>query len=237
MQSLRSFVMKKISLLVVAVTSLTLGARAFADDQVTCPTPEVAPPPPAVQGPEPVQSNAHQPALGGIGMALHLGGGLDDFSGDTMRNTTGVGFGWTARVLFGTHSIIAGELSYIGSAQAVDRFGLSGRSTLYGNGAQADVRLNMTTAYFLQPFLYGGVAWRHYSLSTGSTNTSDISDSTDTFEVPFGAGIATYVHEIAFEVRAEYRFAWADHAIVPGPNGNAPLLDRWGISSSAGIAF
>jgi hypothetical protein len=220
MQRLRSFVMKKISLLVVAVTWLALLARAFADA------------PPEDYGPPP----AHQPALG-IGMALALGGGLDDFTGDDMRNTTGVGFGWTARVLFGTHSIIAGELAYIGSAQGIDRFGLAGRSTLYGNGAQADVRLNTTTDYFLQPYLYGGVAWRHYSLSAGSPNTSDIADSTDTFEVPLGVGLATYVHEIVFEVRGEYRFSWADHAIVPGPNGNAPLLDRWGLSSSAGIAF
>ncbi len=210
--------MKKISLLVVAVTWLALGARALADEY----------------GAQPMRANAYVPALG---VAIHLGGGLDDFAGSTMRDTTGVGFGWTARLLFGTHSILAGELAYIGSAQAVDRLGLTGRSTLYGNGAQADLRLNATTHFPLQPFLYGGVAWRHYSLSSGSTNLSDVADSTDTFEVPVGVGIATYVHEIVFEVRGEYRFSWADHAIVPDPSGNIPLLDRWALTSSAGIAF
>lgn len=214
--------MLKISLSVVVATWLAQGALAFAQ-----------PPPPSDQPPPPT---AHEPALG-IGVALNLGGGLDDFAGSTMRNTTGVGFGYTARALFGTHSFIAGEVAYIGSAQGVDRLGLSGRSTLWGNGAQADLRVNVTTGYFLQPYVYGGVAWRHYTLTTQSSNLSDVSDSTDTFEVPVGVGIATYVHEIVFEVRGEYRFAWADHAIVPDSSGGTPLLDRWAVISSAGIAF
>lgn len=213
--------MVKIPVSVLAATWLALGARAFAQ------------PPPSDQGLVP---STHEPVLG-IGVAVSLGGGLDDFAGSTMRDTTGVGFGWTARALFGTRSIVAGELAYIGSAQGVDRLGLSGRSTLYGNGAQADLRLNVPTGIFLQPYVYGGVAWRHYTLTTGGSNLSDVADSTDTFEVPVGVGIATYVHEIVFEVRGEYRFSWADHAIVPDSGGGTPLLDRWAVTSSAGIAF
>src|SRR5690242_13986783 len=109
--------MVKISLSVVAATWLAFGALASAD-----PYPQPTPPPPEEPGPAP---NTHAPALG-IGVAINLGGGLDDFAGSTMRDTTGVGFGWTARALFGTHSFLAGEVSYLGSAQGVDRLGLRG---------------------------------------------------------------------------------------------------------------
>jgi hypothetical protein len=174
--------------------------------------------------------------LFGVGVALSGGGGFEDYVGSAMRDTTGVGTSWAVRGMIGTHSYIAGELAYIGSAQAIQRLGLTGRSTLFGNGAQLAVRVNATVHYAIQPFFYGGVAWRHYSLST-SNNFSDAADSTDTLEVPVGIGFATYAHGIMFDVRGEYRFCWANHAIVPDSNGGTPNLDRWAVVGSSGISF
>lgn len=185
----------------------------------------------------PARGDAHHTAMFGIGVGLSAGGGIDDYVGSTMRETTGIGGGWAARATFGTRSYIAGELAYIGSAQSIQRLGLTGRSTMYGNGAQAVLRVNATVAYAIQPFIYGGVAWRHYSLSTSTANFSDVVDSTDTFEVPLGIGLATYAHGIMFDLRGEYRFCWADHAIVPDSSGGTPNLDRWAVISSAGVAF
>jgi hypothetical protein len=232
---------------------LSMGGSASARPTASAPAPDdadrdetAAPPPTALAGAaaQPEQPANEQPTSGhpesrallGLGFALTAGGGIDDYVGSTMRDTTGIGGGWTIRATFGTHSFIAGELSYIGSAQSVQRLGLAGRSTLYGNGAQAVVRVNATVAFSVQPFAYGGVAWRHYSLSTDE-NFSDVAGSTDAFEVPVGGGLATYAHGIVFDLRGEYRFCWANHAIVPDGNGGTPNLDRWAVISSAGYSF
>ncbi len=255
--------MNKMTLYLAALAGLAVvstGGRASAQARSTTATPsddsdgsETAARPTSAAATEPNASGSSAPAQPlasvdpppaaprppalGIGFGLVAGGGIDDFVGSTMRDTTGIGGGWTVRATFGTRSYIAGELAYIGSAQSINRLGLVGRSTLYGNGAQAVLRVNATDHLSIQPFAYGGVAWRHYSLSTSSTNTSDVASSTDAFEVPLGGGIATYTHGIMFDLRAEYRFSWASHAIVPDSSGNSPLLDRWAVLSGAGVCF
>jgi hypothetical protein len=239
-----------------ALIVATVGGSAFAQDPpqgtsdqptdpVTCPTPNV-PPPQAQAQPQPMPAAEPMPYeaqtgaetwLHDVGLGLSVGGGVEDFSGSTMRNTTGTGGSWTARLTFGTHEYIAGEASYIGSAQSINRLGLSGNSELIGNGAQAALRINGTTHYPVQPFLYGGAAWRHYNLNTSGTNFSDVVDHADAFEIPLGVGVAGYVSGVMLEARGEYRFGWADHDIVTQSNGGTPLMDRWGVTGNIGYSF
>ncbi len=234
----------------------TQGTSDEATDPVTCPTPNVPPataqqpaqaapqaapaPAPTYYGNEPAPSEGQYTAetwAHDVGLGLSVGGGVEDFSGSTMRDTTGTGGSWTARLTFGTHSYIAGEAAYIGSAQSIQRLGLASNSELIGNGAQADLRINGTTNYPVQPFVYGGAAWRHYSLNTSGTNFSDVIDHADAFEVPLGVGVAGYVEGVMLEARGEYRFGWADHDIVTQANGGTPLMDRWGVTGNIGYSF
>jgi hypothetical protein len=170
-----------------------------------------------------------------IGVGLSVGGGVDDFVGDIMRSTTGVGGSWTARLTIGTRSLVAGEVSYIGSAQSISALGLSNNSTLIGNGAQAVLRLNGTTDYPVQPFIYGGAAWRHYSLNTSNPNFSDVRDNSNALEVPVGIGLAGYYEGFMFDARGEYRFGWVDNNILGG--SGTPLMDRWGVTGNLGYSF
>ena len=172
-----------------------------------------------------------------IGLGISVGGGVDDFVGDTMRGATGVGGDWTARLTIGTRSFIAGEFSYIGSAQSISRLGLSSNSELIGNGAQAALRINGTVDFPIQPFIYGGLAWRHYSLNNSGANFSDVSNSNDTLEVPLGAGVGAYLSGLMLDVRGEYRFAWGNHTLVPDSNGGDSLLDRWAVTGNIGYSF
>jgi len=171
------------------------------------------------------------------GVGLSVGGGVEDFSGSTMRDTTSTGGAWTARLTFGTHSYIAGEASYIGSAQRIQRLGLATDSDLIGNGAQAAIRINGTRYFPVQPFIYGGAAWRHYNLNTSGTNFSDVIDHAEAFELPVGVGVAGYVGGVMLEARGEYRFAWTDHDLVTGTSGTTPLMDRWGVTGNLGYSF
>jgi hypothetical protein len=213
---------------------------------ISCPVPNAPPPsaqpvaqpvpPPAPVSAEPMEAPAAPSNwIHDVGLALSIGGGVDDFVGDTMRNTTAIGGSWTARLSLGTRSFIAGEASYIGSAQRISALGLANNSELIGNGAQAVLRLNGTIDYVVQPFIYGGAAWRHYSLNTSSTNFSDVRGSTDAFEVPVGIGVAGYFSNLMLDVRGEYRFGWTNHDLITG-TGN-PLMDRWGVTGNLGYAF
>jgi hypothetical protein len=240
-----------------ALIVATVGGSAFAQDPpqgtsdqptdpVTCPTPNVPPQQTQQQQAQPMYGSEPQPVeahtgaetwVHDIGVGLAVGGGVEDFSGSTMRNTTSTGGSWTARLTFGTHQYIAGEASYIGSAQSINRLGLSGNSELIGNGAQAALRINGTINYPIQPFLYGGAAWRHYSLNTSGTNFSDVVSSSDAVEIPLGVGVAGYVGNLMLEARGEYRFGWVNHDIVTQSNGGTPLMDRWGVTGNIGYSF
>jgi hypothetical protein len=166
--------------------------------------------------------------------AISVGGGVDDFARSNARRQTNIGGSWNARVTLGAHSYVAAELSYIGSAQTLKMFGSD--QTLYGNGAQGAVRLNLLPDLAVTPFAYGGAAWRYYSTSGGTFgNTHD-----DKLEVPVGGGIAAYVADMMFDVRGEYRIAPNDEHISGNATGVEALsgnFDRWGVTGNVGAVF
>jgi hypothetical protein len=213
------------------------------DEPITCP----APGPVAQAGPtnQPYQPPMNeQPAethyhdwWHETGLALSAGGGVSDFVGTTMRDTTGTGGDWNVRLTLGTRSFIAGEVSYIGSAQSISALGLENNADLIGNGAQAALRLNGTVDYGVQPFAFGGAAWRHYSLHESGPNLSDVRNSADALEVPLGIGLAGYISGVMLEARGEYRFGWTDHDIVPTVTGESPKMDRWDVTGNIGYEF
>ena len=231
---------------------LTAGGIAYADDDtepVTCPpqpppqtaSAEPLPPspqptyvaPPPAEG-ETVSPNSH--LLGGFGATISAGGGVTDFAKSGMRDVTNIGGSWNVSMLFGSRSYIAGEVAYIGSAQSIHGpLGFNSNSTLVGNGAQADLRLNGTIDYPLQPFVYGGAAWRHYSATNENPNLVSLSDNV--LEVPAGLGVAAYVDGLAIEVRGEYRFAFFGNDMIPGVSTSNGQLDRWGVSGNIGYEF
>jgi hypothetical protein len=211
----------------------------------TTTTPPPAPQPAPMAEPTPmpapdvdvVVSEPELPWYETMGIGLSIGGGVDDFVGDGFTDATGIGGGWNVRATFGTRSLFALEGSYIGSAQDIETFGAADDATLYGNGLQAAGRLNILPQESVQPFLYAGVAWRHYDIS--DTLTADVDDSDDVFEVPVGLGLAGYVAGLMADVRAEYRGAWGAD-LVPSIDDDGAIIsemDRWGITGSLGAEF
>jgi hypothetical protein len=213
------------------------------DEPITCPAP-VAQAGPVNPAPTYNQPYNEQPATTeyhdfwhDTGFAISAGGGASQFVGTTMRDLTGTAGNWTVRATLGTKSFIAGEVSYIGSAQSINALGLNTNADLIGNGAQLALRLNGTVDYGVQPFIYGGAAWRHYSLTNSSPNFSDVRNNTNALEVPLGVGIAGYWGNVMLDARGEYRFGWTDNDIVPTINGDSPKMDRWEATGNIGYAF
>lgn len=164
--------------------------------------------------------------------AISVGGGVDDFVHSNAKALTSTGGSWDARLSMGVHSYVGAELSYIGSAQTMTMNGAS--QTLYGNGAQGVVRLNLLPDLWITPFGYGGAAWRYYSTSGGPFGNSH----DDKLEVPLGGGIAAYVADLMFDVRGEYRIAPnSEHVSGTGIEAISGNFDRWGVTGNIGAVF
>jgi len=178
-------------------------------------------------------------ALSDMGFALSAGGGVDGFIDDSARDFTNDGGAWDVRAVLGTRSMLGLEVSYIGSAQSIDALGLDDDALLVGNGAQGALRLNLAVDSTVTPFVYGGAAWRHYTLST-DTNTSDILDSDDVLELPLGAGVAFRYAGLIIDARGELRASLYDDLmpLTNATNGeDEASMNRWGVKANIGYEF
>lgn len=178
-----------------------------------------------------------------LGWSLSLGGGVTGFTGDTMRDTTNDGGNWSVRAGLGTRMPLTLEAAYIGSAQEIDALGLDTSAVLVGNGIQGNLRVNGTMGDIpVQPFLYGGVAWRRYQLQNTDFNTSDVSGEDDVFEIPLGVGVGFKTSGFTIDVRGEYRHAFSEDLFPSqstdlGELGDQASLHRYGINANVGIEF
>src|SRR5262249_25674527 len=93
-------------------------APADASGQVSCPPDVACPPPPPVISVVPVPTPEPEPETPWyetLGWSFAVGGGVDDFARNVMRDATSIGGSWAARLMAGTNSYFALEVSYIGS--------------------------------------------------------------------------------------------------------------------------
>jgi len=173
------------------------------------------------------------------GVEVALGGGVEDFTNDTLRNTTTTGGSWNVRVAVGTRTPLAFEGAYIGSAQPIDALGLDGDAVLLGNGLEALARVNLTQTE-IQPFAFGGLGWRRYSIRNENFNTSAVAESDDVLEIPLGVGVAAKYRGFVFDARGEFRIARQED-LMPALNAEDPTEDadmhRWAVNANIGYGF
>jgi hypothetical protein len=184
----------------------------------------------------PTYSREHESTLERYGIGVALGGGVEGFTNNTMRDATNDGGGWNVRLALGTRSMIGAEVAYIGSAQSIDALGLDTSAMLVGNGAEANVRFNITQTA-LQPFATAGLGWRRYDLTNEDFNTSDINSKDDVLEVPVGVGLAWKYQGLLLDARGV--FTIADQAdLVPTNDGrDSASMHRWGVNANLGYTF
>lgn len=166
-----------------------------------------------------------------LGIAISAGAGTSGFTSDALRGSTNVGGDWDVRATFGTRSLLAVEGSYIGSAQSISALGLDSSAMLVGNGVQGALRLNGTIDGPVQPFVFGGAAWRRYDLTNTSVNTSDIAGSDDVLEIPMGVGISGRWAGLVLDARGEFRMATNEDLVAN------ESMHRWGVNANVGYEF
>jgi hypothetical protein len=200
--------------------------------------------PPPEQVPVPVTYERKPSTADGmarVGLSLSFGGGVSDFTNQTMRDTTSTAGTWAVRATLGTKTPLGFEGSYIGSAQNINALGIDNDAMLVSNGVQGALRLNAVIGSPVTPFVFGGVAWSHYDLTNTSTNTSAISGSDDLLEIPVGLGVGGSFRGIGYDVRGEMRFA-TEEDLVPQLSagrdvGSKADMHRWGVNATLGWGF
>lgn len=205
----------------------------------------VAPPPPADTTVVIADTEPEYDAMDRYGITVAIGGGTGGFTNDGMKTATDFGGNWDVRLSFGTQSPLAIEASYIGSAQSIQALGLDEDAILVGNGAQAALRLNGTFDLPVQPFIFGGAAWRRYDVTNADFNTSAVNGSDDVLEIPVGLGIAGKWSGLVLDLRGEFR-PTLDNDLVPNfevdpdedfGNDDFAAMHRWGVNASVGYEF
>lgn len=172
-------------------------------------------------------------------MTLSVGGGVSNFTDDTLQDRTGLNGAYEARLMVGTRSPLAFEAAYVGTAGEIDTLGLDDNAVLISNGVEGLARLNIGTLD-IQPYVVGGASWVRYNVVNADFNTSDVRDEDDVLAIPFGGGLSTYIGDDGFmlDARFTYRVMFEDELIRPtSGNSDGSHLDNWMATLKLGYAF
>jgi hypothetical protein len=196
------------------------------------PPPEPVTLPPIADVP-PAYPNGYGSALG---FAVVLGGGYEDFTSQSLRNTVHAGESWNARFIGGTHSIVGFEAAYVGSTRDVVPLGASTNAKLLGVGLEGVLRLNAPIVrgpWLVEPYGFAGLGWTHYWVMNASTATSDLAPTDNVMTVPLGGGLSFAYKALLVDLRGSYTPAYFGNF---GPNNGTPYT-HWGAGGNLGVAF
>lgn len=202
------------------------------------PAPIAPQPAPVVVEERPVNVNiVHQRPRRNV--SLSLGGGISNFTDETLQDRTGMSGAYEARLGFGMSSILGVEAAYVGTAGSIDTLGLDDEALLISNGVEGLARVNLGT-FAVQPYIVGGASWVRYNVVNDSFNTSDVRDSDSVLAVPFGGGISSYIGDSGLMVDARFTFrkTFDDDLVRPTPsNSDGSSLDNWMATLRLGYTF
>jgi opacity protein-like surface antigen len=157
-----------------------------------------------------------------------------------VRALIGTGESYEARATMGTRMRVAVEVAYVGSYQSnLHVAGLPDNAYLLSNGAETDMRLNLTKRR-IQPYAFGGVGWVNYRVHNNGS-VSDLSGSDNALTVPFGVGVSWRVRSrLLVDVRGTGRVLYGDsllsRAVAQNGSGDSSM-HSWNASARLGWEF
>ncbi len=180
----------------------------------------------------------------GYGVSTILGGGVTGFTDKAMRDTitNNVGGLWDFRVTLGSHTPLALDISYIGTAAKINALTGTKWGTLVGTSAEAALRYNVLPHYAWNPYVFAGVGWQHYDINGISFTMADtgMNPSDNSVVFPMGTGISYRdASGLVVDLRGTFR-ANADYGLVLNPTSPdhtyAPM-HAWEASGAVGYEF
>jgi hypothetical protein len=228
------------------------GSPTVAEATPPAPPPEAPPPAPEnttveIQPVVPVAVPVTTPPppplyLRGFGFAVMAGGLYQDFTNNTMQNSTSGAGGWSARFVAGTNSIIGVEAAYTGAASQLQGLGVTANTPyLVSNGLEGTARLNVPLRmgyHLFEPYGYAGLGYSHYTISNYNANAQRLSSFTstdDVMNVPVGGGFAYAYKQFIIDARAGWTATYYQN-ILNNANSSG-TLDHWNVGGQVGFRF
>ncbi len=177
------------------------------------------------------------------GVAVAIGLGVEDFTGETMRDTTDTCGSWDARAILGTRSYLGFEAGYLGTATGVYA-PLGGEdAVLVSTTVEALARANFIARGAFQPYAVIGAGWRRFDVAQEdfSTSSAGMNDTDDELVIPMGAGLAYRYGSLLADARFTFRVATEESLVLE--DGAAATSDdyapmhTWGVTTRIGYEF
>ena len=172
-----------------------------------------------------------------LGIQVMAGGGLINQLDDETGDVTEIGALWEARVAFLNRSFIGFEAAYIGSLQTLNMTGLDDNAQLLGNGAEANLRLNLLPNAVIRPYLFGGVGWTHYNVTNTATAGVAVKDNDEVLHIPAGVGLDIHLlRGMTLDLRGTVRAAFEEQTFsAMAPADDEMGLENWSASAQLGF--
>ena len=179
----------------------------------------------------------------GFGVSTMLGGGLTGFTDKSMRNTMAneVGGLWDLRITLGSHTPLALDLGYVGTAAKINSLTGSKWGTLVGTTAEASLRWNILPHAAWNPYAFAGIGWQRYDVTGGSFQLADtgMNPSDNSIVFPMGAGLAFRDSSgLVVDLRGTFRANTSYGLVLENMTSNsyAPM-HSWEASGAVGYEF
>jgi hypothetical protein len=176
----------------------------------------------------PVAARADEP-ITRVGVTAVVGGGVTGFTDGAMREQTGTGLAWNARVAVGSRMPFALELGYLGTGTTLTGMG---NATLEGEALEAALRYAVTPRAAWTPYAQIGVGWSNYHVVGASTQLMPPGMWTSDHALVVPASIGLQLRDgrgIVLDVRGTYRASQG-----AGMIREAAGMDSWEATLSLG---
>lgn len=178
-----------------------------------------------------------------IGVSTILGGGITGFTDQTMRDATtrNVGGLWDLRVTIGSHTPLALDVGYVGTAADVNALAGAQSGTLVGSTFEGAVRYNILPHGSWNPYAFVGMGWQRYDITGADFTLSDagMRDSDNSIVFPMGAGVSYRDRSgLVLDLRGTFRANTEQGLVLEsiGSDSYAPM-HSWEASAAAGYEF
>ena len=180
----------------------------------------------------------------GVGISATLGGGIAGFTDQAMRDTMSASAGgaWDLHVTLGSHTPLAVELGYVGTAGTINALSGAKSGTLVGTTAEGALRYNALPHHAWNPYAFAGIGWQRYDITGDDTFTlsdTGMNSSDDSVVFPMGLGVGYRgVSGLVLDLRGTFRANTNQGLVLKdiGSNEYVPM-HTWEASAAVGLEF
>jgi hypothetical protein len=185
-----------------------------------------------------------EPLVSGVGVAITVGGGVEQPASGTLRRAIGPAALWELRAAIATRLPLSTELAYLGTVSTIERAGAPA-GTLVSTGVEVLLRANLSTSSRWRPYLLIGRALRYYRVTGAApdkrSSPAGGSDRDVVLDLPAGVGCMLHLDSVVVDVRGAFRAAMGSELVVADPVSGQEATyaesHSWSVTARVGYEF